>query len=98
MIHLDVDLSPKEQSITITVQDDGPGIDPTFQPRIFEAFSRQDTSITRQTEGLGLGLAVSKGLAEKLGGSLVLIRSETTGPRHGSVCSVLVIRSLRAPN
>lgn len=74
-----------KQALIITIHDNGPGIEPAFRPRIFEAFARQDSSITRQTEGLGLGLAVAKGIADKLGGSLSLVWTETIGPQQGTV-------------
>ena len=66
------------------MRDNGPGIRPEFRPKIFQPFTKEDSSITRRTEGLGLGLLVAKGLAGKLGGDLNLVRSETEGEHHGS--------------
>lgn len=62
----------------------GPGIPAQFLPNLFKPFSREDHSITRQQEGLGLGLLVAKGLSRKLGGDLACIRAETKGPNHGT--------------
>lgn len=72
------------RSIIINVVDTGPGIPPTFMPNLFKAFSREDDSLTRQKEGLGLGLLVAKGLARRIGGELLCVRSDVTGPRRGS--------------
>ena len=70
--------------IIINVVDTGPGIPPAFMPNLFKAFSREDDSLTRQKEGLGLGLLVAKGLARRIGGELLCVRSDITGPRRGS--------------
>ncbi|HJT81161.1 MAG TPA: ATP-binding protein [Chthoniobacterales bacterium] len=46
--------------IVIEVEDTGVGIDPSVQPRIFNAFEQGGQSVTSKYGGLGLGLAVSK--------------------------------------
>ncbi len=55
----------------LIVQDDGPGIDSALKPRLFERFARGDESRTRATGGAGLGLAISRTLANADGGTLV---------------------------
>ncbi len=77
-------LTPKVKFIVVNVLDTGPGIPKAFLPYLFKPFSREDDSLTRQKEGLGLGLLVAKGLARKIGGDLVCVRSDTEGPRRGS--------------
>ncbi|KAI9808298.1 MAG: hypothetical protein M1825_004755 [Sarcosagium campestre] len=77
-------MSPKSRYIVINVQDTGPGIPKNFLPCLFKPFSREDDSTTRQKEGLGLGLLVAKGLARKIGGDIVCLRSDTTGPMRGT--------------
>lgn len=62
------------------VRDTGPGIQPDQMERIFEAFTQADQSRTRRKGGTGLGLAVSRKLAELLGGALTVQSS----PGHGS--------------
>jgi len=54
----------------ISVRDDGIGIDPTALPRMFEMFSRGNRHGGRSQGGLGIGLALSRRLAEMHGGSL----------------------------
>ena len=83
-ICLKANLTSKAKFIVINVLDTGPGIPKAFLPNLFKPFSREDDSLTRQKEGLGLGLLVAKGLARKIGGDLVCVRSETEGPRRGS--------------
>lgn len=53
--------------VTIDVEDRGPGVDPAIGARIFERFVRGDHTV----EGMGLGLAIARTLADRLGGSLV---------------------------
>jgi len=77
-------MSAQGRHIVIKVSDSGPGIPAAFLPRLFKPFSQEDGSLTRQSEGLGLGLLVAKGIARKLGGDLVCTRAETAGPDHGS--------------
>lgn len=52
------------------VNDTGMGIPPEVGNKIFERFVQADLSITRGYEGAGLGLAISKGLVELLGGKI----------------------------
>lgn len=80
----------KANDVRITVQDTGPGIPEAFLPKLFKPFAREDASITRSKDGLGLGLLVAKGLARKMGGDLVCVRSCTSGPDHGSVFEIRV--------
>jgi CheY-like chemotaxis protein len=52
------------------VRDTGPGISETLMKRLWEAFEQEDNSITRIHGGVGLGLTVSKGIVEKMGGTI----------------------------
>jgi hypothetical protein len=56
--------------IRFRVTDTGEGIPPDKLDRIFAPFYQADTSITRQFGGTGLGLTISRQLAEKMGGTL----------------------------
>jgi signal transduction histidine kinase/ActR/RegA family two-component response regulator len=65
----------------IRVSDTGRGIDPAFQPHIFERFRQADSSSTRHEGGLGLGLAIVRHLVEMHGGA---VRVESVGLGHGA--------------
>ena len=60
----------KFMDITISVKDTGIGIVPEKINAVFESFTQADSSTTRKFGGSGLGLTISKSLAELMGGSL----------------------------
>ncbi len=60
----------KPGCIQFYVKDDGVGISDDKQVQIFEYFMQEDLSHTRKYEGSGLGLSISKGLVELLGGRI----------------------------
>jgi signal transduction histidine kinase/DNA-binding NarL/FixJ family response regulator len=60
------------EKLVFEVIDSGIGLTEDQQGRIFEAFSQADASTTRQFGGTGLGLHLSRQLAEKLGGTITV--------------------------
>jgi CheY-like chemotaxis protein len=65
----------------IRVRDTGAGIDPELLPRIFDAFVQGERTLARSDGGLGLGLALVKGIAELHGGR---VRVESAGEGSGA--------------
>ena len=53
--------------VMLAVRDHGPGVAPRHLPRVFEPFYRGEDELTRTTRGTGLGLALVKGLVERMG-------------------------------
>jgi signal transduction histidine kinase/DNA-binding response OmpR family regulator len=80
--------------ITFRVSDTGIGIDQADQQRIFEEFTQLEHRLQRNVRGTGLGLPLSKRLAELLGGSLS-VKSE---PGSGSTFCVSLPIHYRAPS
>jgi signal transduction histidine kinase len=62
---------------SVTVSDQGPGIDAVDQQRIFERFERAD----QKEGGTGLGLAISRRLARSMGGDVTVDSAPGTGAR-----------------
>jgi CheY-like chemotaxis protein len=58
--------------LRIAVRDSGPGLSPEARERLFQPFAQGDATPTRLQEGAGLGLALSRGLAVALGGSITV--------------------------
>ena len=67
-----VALDRQPGSVSIVVEDDGPGIPASEIARMLEPFTRGDPSRNRGTGGAGLGLTLARAIAEQHGGSLVL--------------------------
>ncbi|HEY0674487.1 MAG TPA: HAMP domain-containing sensor histidine kinase [Longimicrobiales bacterium] len=76
-----VQLTADDAFFSCRVMDTGAGIPPRMHNLVFEPFVQADQSATRAKGGTGLGLALSRSLAEMLGGELTL---ESSGP-GGSV-------------
>ncbi|MDN5881721.1 MAG: ATP-binding protein, partial [Nitrosospira sp.] len=73
--------SPDEEKAMLSVCDTGIGIDPTMLRRVFDVFAQADNSLDRSRGGLGLGLALVRGLAELHGGD---VEAESAGERKGA--------------
>ncbi len=69
---------PEEQSVSVEIADDGPGIAPEVLPHIFELFVQSERTLDRAQGGLGIGLSVVRKLVEMQGGE-VFARSEGLG-------------------
>lgn len=64
--HAWVRAEPDGAEVRVVVRDDGPGVDPALRPRLFEPFA------TGRAQGTGLGLALSRRIVERQGGTLRL--------------------------
>jgi PAS domain S-box-containing protein len=86
--HIEVRVSDEPARVRIDVQDDGPGIPPSEQERIFEKFYRLDASMMGGVGGSGLGLYISREIVTQMGGTLS-VRSQ---PGTGSTFTVSLPR------
>jgi PAS domain S-box-containing protein len=90
--------------VRLEVQDTGPGIVLEQQPKLFEPFVQADSSTTRKYGGSGLGLTITKRLAQAMGGevglesapgkgstfwlTVRLVKDATVGPMQDAIVSV----------
>jgi signal transduction histidine kinase len=80
-----------DRSVSIHVEDNGPGIPPEKHEAIFEPFVQLDRGLTRTTTGTGLGLAISRGLARAMDADITLKSEEGVG-------SIFTLTLPRSPN
>jgi len=78
---VEVRLARGPGAAVVRVRDDGVGIPPDLLPRLFEPFVQADATLDRSKGGLGLGLALVRGLAELHGGS---VSAHSAGPGTGA--------------
>lgn len=71
----------KEGGVEFFVKDTGVGIDAEMQKSVFEYFVQEDTNTARGYEGSGLGLSISKGMIELLGGKIMLDSKKGRGTK-----------------
>lgn len=94
-VKLRAEVNPVEHTAVIEITDTGVGMTAETLARVFESFSQAETTLDRSKGGLGLGLALVKGLAELHGGS---VEAASPGVNQGSRFTVrLPIREAAAP-
>jgi signal transduction histidine kinase len=74
-------LSPAPDELEITVDDDGPGIPEADFERVFAPFVRLEESRSRETGGIGLGMAITRSIVRAHGGDITLANREEGGLR-----------------
>jgi two-component system phosphate regulon sensor histidine kinase PhoR len=81
-----VSAAAEDGAVAIAVRDDGCGIEPRHQERIFERFYRVDPARSREAGGTGLGLAIVKHIAQAHGGRVTV----ESAPGQGSTFRILL--------
>lgn len=86
-----IGLSHLDDEVVLTIDDAGPGIPDADLSRVFDPFTRLETSRSRETGGVGLGLPIAKAILQAHGGTIVLsnrlgggLRATLTLPRKFS--------------
>ena len=83
--HIWISAERRGGEVIVVVRDNGIGIPEASLPRIFDMFSQVDRSKERSAGGLGIGLALVKGLVEMHGGK---VTAASEGPGKGSAFTV----------
>ena len=82
--HVTLAITVQPDALTLTVTDQGSGIDPAFLPHVFDRFRRSESGV-EGAGGLGLGLYIAKNLTELHGGT---ITAQSDGPGRGATFTV----------
>jgi len=67
---INITVSVEDAKVKVSVRDQGIGLAPEMQEKVFDKFFRVDSSLTRETSGTGLGLATVKYIVEGFGGKI----------------------------
>ncbi len=82
--HVTIRAYVREDDLYLEVQDDGPGVPPEVQARVFERFYRAP-STANDVKGTGLGLSIVKSVAEQHGGRAFMQSSPGQGSTFGMI-------------
>ena len=96
-VKISIGPSESQRGIDILVVDSGIGIPEKHRETIFNMFSQADSSMTRKLGGTGLGLTLSKKLAQSLGGDLKL-KTSIEGKGSAFLIQVLDAKDSRLPS
>ena len=87
---INIRVKKKLKSLSIEIEDDGPGIPDSEKSNIFKPFFKIDDSRNMNNEGSGLGLSIANELVKTLKGEIVLKDSKKT---KGSIFSIILIET-----
>jgi len=85
LIRVSVEADAKGRTVSVTVADSGVGIEPGAEESLFKPFAQARTGLAPSKAGLGLGLAVVRGLAESHGGT---VRAHSEGLGKGAAFTI----------
>jgi len=84
--NVSVSMYKRHQSVVVKVEDDGPGISEDELEQVFEPFYRAEQSRSRDTGGVGLGLAVTRDITKAHRGKVYL-----RNRKQGGLCATVVL-------
>ncbi|MBS1797010.1 MAG: response regulator [Acidobacteria bacterium] len=92
--HIRIAMKTGGNEVAVSLRDDGQGISPEALPKIFRQFAQGDQNISRDQNGLGLGLSIVKTLVEKHEGR---VTAESDGIGCGACFTVVLPLFKQAP-
>lgn len=78
---VEVSVTRQADAAVVLIDDDGPGVPPSFREEVFKPFYRLEISRNLQTGGVGLGLSIARDIARGHGGDIALDESPLGGLR-----------------
>jgi len=94
--HIRLRAERRGRELTLTVSDDGVGIPGHMLPHVFDMFSQGDSGIARSSGGLGIGLALTRGLVEAHGGTIAA-RSQGSGKGSEFIVRLPIVTEAATP-
>ncbi len=82
----------------ISVKDNGIGMDEEFQEKIFDAFTREESTLTNKIQGTGLGMAIARNLVELMGGTISVASAKGQGTCFEIVLDLKIAQQLGTRN
>jgi signal transduction histidine kinase len=100
--YVSVTIHSQNDQVHISITDSGIGIDQSDQDKLFGRFRQLHASTETKSIGSGLGLFISRGVARKMGGDIILATSEKghgstftfSVPKAGTICARRVIEEI----
>jgi signal transduction histidine kinase len=83
---VELDASSSDRTATFRIADTGLGVPVELREKIFEPFFQAEEALTREVGGTGIGLAVARGLARRLGGDVTV----SSRPNGGSMFKLTI--------
>lgn len=74
-VNVCISQTPKNSLLVFDIEDSGPGMTEDQSQTLFHAFKQADSTVTRKHGGTGLGLTISRRLANLMGGNVSLVRT-----------------------
>lgn len=87
-----VRLEANDNTASVIIEDQGPGIPQTMLAQVFEPFFRANPGRNQEIKGAGLGLAIAKEIIERFGG-----RIEISNRSEGGLCQIVALPRALAP-
>lgn len=88
----------KDENLLITVEDDGVGIPKNKVPIIFDRFRQVDESLTRSSEGSGIGLSLVRALVDMLEGDIIVRSKYGEGTTFTIILPIVIINESEETN
>ena len=96
-IEISCSFSKEDNTLKLSVEDTGIGMDKQMQDRIFDSFFQGDTSLRKKYRGLGLGLTIVREIVRKMGGRITLQSTVGKGTRFVVFIPVQLAEELDIP-
>lgn len=71
------------------------GMEDSFKDKIFDAFTREENSVTNKIQGTGLGMAITKNLLEAMGGTIQVESEKGKGSCFEILLDLKIVKNMK---